>query len=951
MSIDKFLTVPDRKQHVNDIRVGHFKYGEDDIPIVVCGEPDRVVFSWWNKFDDGQIGSKWESIERQVQQDDSSTSIWEFNPWSQRIGLAVTGTQVIITYKRCVGDTTTLFLDHFTWHPSERIFKRKTDSPIPVPNTINLEEKPRAGFYHWTGYDVETNKLIILAQVTILNIRNSVVLNLLSVDFSDENRDLTNTEVWKNEEIGIGAYELDASIKDGHLFCVYREEPTAIIINHPSISSSIRDQINFADLDGVTTAYPALKIKKISLTDMACIEEYSDVPGGENPQIQSIDPLILSCDRPHIRNIIVLHEASGTVRLKANITGFKKKLLFYDEDHWCMGNLLSSDLNLLPRPVYIPLHSSDRDEGFLFKNDRIKLMNGDCCYTVAFSRIPTYLVALEPPQEEKEPWRLEFLYHWPVYNGLVRGRFNMRPDGSSLDMNYSGYWIVDINHHFIPSHRQGRPRYVENAQFSPFRAELELENEDRIQWFDSTLGGRLTAMSIDQGKTLIAYTDLGDEGVRVILPQTLPDIPPAHPDKKMNPEVVPNPDHEHNVWNELTSDNGQWQSADLPAIHYLRPNDEYQTIASGLDLKIDELFKYFPSLTNTDNTLFVARREVLEEIIYEELRNDGIDMSEDDDRRKAVSESNKIWVNLCLPIESIPDNEYIGIFNTEVRIGKYLLQYQYSENQAPDAREIETISIEVQQNYNSLFKFQSNIDGQGFIDYCFRIEISSEDILIKSLLEPLITIPSFIITFDYWRTFTPCILMTDQRIYDPSSLRRYNKPVEATKNSDTRKMWATALSAKPFTPTRVGDFHVDANVVLQPLTHIAIPAIIAVIVAFGLIGLLGMPLWVAVAMGVVAFIAVYTQLQPIIRRIINGTIRNSLEHTQNRADIKESLDETHLFVNAGEGLMESIARKILNNMGETVENDRHDGKNRIKDQYWQTIIVSENKCRVLVRPH
>jgi len=144
---------------------------------------------------------------------------------------------------------------------------------------------------------------------------------------------------------------------------------------------------------------------------------------------------------------------------------------------------------------------------------------------------------------------------------------------------------------------------------------------------------------------------------------------------------------------------------------------------------------------------------------------------------------------------------------------------------------------------------------------------------------------------------------------------------------------------------------VDADVVLQPLTHIAIPAIIAVIVAFGLIALLGMPLWVAVAIGVVAFIAVYTQLQPIIRRIINGTIRNSLEHTQNRADIKESLAETHLFVNAGEGLMESIARKILNNMGETIENDRHDGKNRIKDQYWQTIIVSEDKCRVLVRPH
>src|SRR5207249_3496643 len=76
---------------------------------------------------------------------------------------------------------------------------------------------------------------------------------------------------------------------------------------------------------------------------------YAPVPGGERPQIHSLQPLVLTCDRIEAGLIGVSGPAIG-IDLSPAVARFSKRIVFYDPvtSAWNAGALFSFRGPLLP---------------------------------------------------------------------------------------------------------------------------------------------------------------------------------------------------------------------------------------------------------------------------------------------------------------------------------------------------------------------------------------------------------------------------------------------------------------------------------------------------------------------------------------------------------------------------------------------------------------------------
>ena len=84
---------------------------------------------------------------------------------------------------------------------------------------------------------------------------------------------------------------------------------------------------------------------------------------------------------------------------------------------------------------------------------------------------------------------------------------------------------------------------------------------------------------------------------------------------------------------------------------------------------------------------------------------------------------------------------------------------------------------------------------------------------------------------------------------------------------------------------------------------------------------------------------------PGTRKAIKNLIRQQLgsEKTQ------EYFHKLRLMTYAGEGLAEAIAMAVLRKAGLPTNESGIIGRNRFKDQFWQKIFVTQDRCSVLIR--
>jgi hypothetical protein len=236
------------------------------------------------------------------------------------------------------------------------------------------------------------------------------------------------------------------------------------------------------------------------------------------------------------------------------------------------------------------------------------------------------------------------------------------------------------------------------------------------------------------------------------------------------------------------------------------------------------------------------------------------------------------------------------------------------------------------------YRFLGNPAGQGQVELRFPIEIILPRPVLTGLLGALVRV-SAVVRLNYQRAFAPALLTRDER-----SAARQGPGIEA--------VWTMK-------PTRNATSNVDSaevnmnwtvsGAMLLPL----IALLVEVLLGVGLFALAGLiaGMWatiVALASSIFGIIAaviltgvlvgvLLTQVLPAVEGVVEGQIRAN--------DFTENLNESGLLTDAGEGLAEALAVRLLVTTPGTPPPEPV-GRNRNIRGLWGLVYVTETECRV-----
>ncbi len=173
-----------------------------------------------------------------------------------------------------------------------------------------------------------------------------------------------------------------------------------------------------------------------------------------------------------------------------------------------------------------------------------------------------------------------------------------------------------------------------------------------------------------------------------------------------------------------------------------------------------------------------------------------------------------------------------------------------------------------------------------------------------------------------------------------------------------RSAWLAIFSAKPVGPTTVEVVSINVDISLTALGRIAVNLLVLVtVLGIGVLAAtiafnIGLTLSFnpfLVAIGLVALLIIANIVaEPTIEAIAEGEITAELNGSGEGPGIKPELDASSLVWFAGEGLSESLARRVLQDPSVNEPLDSN-GRDRFKEQFWQMIICDSDKCGVWIR--
>lgn len=83
----------------------------------------------------------------------------------------------------------------------------------------------------------------------------------------------------------------------------------------------------------------------------------------------------------------------------------------------------------------------------------------------------------------------------------------------------------------------------------------------------------------------------------------------------------------------------------------------------------------------------------------------------------------------------------------------------------------------------------------------------------------------------------------------------------------------------------------------------------------------------------------------ILDRVVPDEIVKALKGQIENYDFKELLDNKSLLQNAGEGIADEIAFRVL-----SVSESERAGLNRFHQDVWRMVYVTNNQCRIFRKP-
>jgi rubredoxin len=969
--------------------------------------------------------------------------------WSKRIGLASINDNAILAYKRSVdcgtgsGYQTELFLDNFTLNYRTGNLESKSKNPSIVPLTQLGFNRP--GFWtHTFTQNLPTPRIFILLQAIKIGIPyvpfegypklddpqfkesfyNSGITNLelykymsgeasqlkylglykiepyeeshlilLSADFSDPKVDLSINSNWEVKDFGIGGWDLDA-IADGNILaCVHRKSPFAIesIVDakfllgdnqqrHFPLSTNI-----FSDAE-----YPNLELIKINILAVPMETARIELPGGADPMIQSLTPLVITVDRVLVGEIRInppqpeTHMGPFTFPARppsANlIVSLWSKVLFRKNlNQWERGEIDTMNNNLFPQnlaemyctePLVTQLNfSTSPNKAFATTLD-----------TLAPTFIPEYTITSKYDQ-------LALMRHRAVEGSLRLDWIRLYPE--NLDLNIEGipaFSILDINHSHIPSDLTP-DGYAENNQFGILSYGEEIR--------DTTIGGALVTERPIVHLTFYAYTDMGDRGLRVIYNDLLPDpVPiPGEIDKNgLDPANVTGPTSTTDLWFDIPSSG--WTQVELPPYDVTRDffgsDDSFLTdnkpypgaLSSGLMPLLDTISCLLPILNAPGGTdiNFDLVRNSLQPII--DIAGASIDIWQSIWAPFDSANSEKYKCPHCgfiydsasgYPVSGIapgtrfndlPDNWVCPTcgtakddFESESRfsylipelnleIDNYRIEYHTIVNN--DSLTKDFVRILNLGKHRIEYQCVENLVGQGSIELSFKVGVASNTIVINGILGKIASIDDMSATLSYNRLYTPAILMSEKRSqnvmtgeieYPPYELINqwndmHNPPPVAT-------TYSSILSMKPI-------FNASFRSVLDVLNvnvnvwAVSIVVLIDILIAIGL-SFLASPL--AGIATIVGLLTVEGMLVYTIKNVIYNEVLDGLSSD----NIRKSLNDLNLHRYAGEGLADNMAALALTKAGLPIDLGLQLGRNRFREQLWQMAFVTKDLFRVMLR--
>ncbi len=363
-----------------------------------------------------------------------------------------------------------------------------------------------------------------------------------------------------------------------------------------------------------------------------------------------------------------------------------------------------------------------------------------------------------------------------------------------------------------------------------------------------------------------------------------------------------------------------------------------------------------------------------------------------------------LWTQVWQAQRSI-SNDIVTVGATTLEISKFRIEYVVNAQGQRDR-----VRINYLDEHRTQLRFLSGVEQQqGRIGLRMPITISSEDAAFTGALAGILALNRINVSFNYERQFTPAISTSDRRSFDLASRMTYAEldsvepvivtpreaDVETVRRFDTSDELRTtvtvpsAIAARPVDPGElfIGDVTMDtelsdgAGTLMSIFTVIvalglaflfAGPIIVAIVLASGPFGLttalVGMSLVALV--GIAIGLGLSRWLRGLVRRVltsyVSGLAREELSKRENLALVREGLDNAGIMTYAGEGLSEAIAIMAVRQAiadGHAVEAPLHDqqdpnapgdakkasGRERFRNQAFETIAVGEGVCRVQLR--
>ena len=995
----KYATDPTRRHSVLGIELARIPAlnRPEGIPVVAIDEPSQITVLWWNS-----QARQWNTFSRAHRgrrfpyRGMPEVTAWE---WSNRAALCASSSEAYLVYKQVIGTDVTprLYLERLTWNDPLLV-----QPPLPIRVPIESFSYDRPGHYLWATYVTSQTKLVIIAQL-IRTVTSNAPFNVdydpreypRDIDRRDWASRLTWRDIaeergegrptrprpvstaieqadlvmltadisqpaltWQLTRIDEGGYDFDARLSGTTVACIYRRAPYAL-----SVADSVRTDPRITTQQRVpipsnASPYAPLYVRAVDVGTRAVSDPTGNdaFEGGAHPQLQQVNPLIITCDRVTVGALDILPAVTTTspadwgggtltfpVRAQADISTMQKMVMVWNGNGWAVGSLFTWSGSF-------PAHLSEGINNPGSADHRTAVDTGYARWSPLRPILPVFLTGTGAIQGMKGT-TFDFLQHDKEFEGVLLTRYLIDLSGIGSLARRVGYELIDINHGLIDQSIQNAT-VPEVFQFAPFDVWTQTS-------VDNTLGGALVMDRDGAPLSFFAYVDSGDRGPRVIYDGAFPARDPAPRTRQKGLDAAAVTASGTSADQTIALSFSGWTASDLPS-YPTRENASSigdfgdgtggvaGSLGSGLDVLIDTILGLMPNFDAAAG----ANPTILREGPINQL-NEFLTVLR-------ISLPQPLWDLLWMPIAEA-NTQIEGdalIFDSQLTIGKYFVEFFYTNApRKPDYIQVTTLA-----RHATEFRCRG-ANAQGQLDYRFKVTAETSDV--DLLITPTYIIDSVKVSFYYSCVYTPAILMTEQRPWNPFAVGAtnpsYPTPIETLKDPAAGGMRAAALCAKPLREATVQVDNVDVDISTSWVGFV-MEAVIALFLTTALVWLGNLIIGLIAAANIAAQIAGYGYLiaasifitifiliffvAPIfLEGYIEGKIRDNLSDD----DFRTTLKKLPIMLYAREGLAESIARKTLQQASLPVEVDGK-GRDRFREQFWQRIYVTNDACQVIIRP-